>query len=816
MKDKKTNTPFAEDGQLAHVDHKTGRCQSMKEHVENIIRFSQNICEIPVLESLIILGEMLHDVGKLGMENQEDLENIQKFGDEVHKHGLDHSTAGGRLALELIKAWPVAEYISTLVYCHHGLNDCINLETGQSLQERRLKKEIEYDNIKDKFFQIYDREILEKWSKLATQSYRLIFDKINAFVETYNSVGKNCGNGDFYRGMHWRVSLSHIFDGDWTDTASFFEGVPLPERISKEETQSIWEECIQNFEQYLKDEVHNNSDNGSQLNSFRQEISDSCRQAAETDQKLYRLTVPTGAGKTLSGLRFALYHAKKMQKQRIFYIAPFNSILEQNADEIRKATGMPSAILEHHCNVICEDDEEEKYRSLTETWDSPIVVTTAVQILNTLFSGQKSCIRRMHSLCNSIIIFDEVQAIPTKCTELFNLAVNFLSQFCNTTVVLCSATQPTLALLKENNVCECQEMSGDSEKYAEAFKRVEIIDATKKLGKMETEDLKAFALEKTEDYQSTLIIVNTIPCAVEVFKRLQDSCSDEYEIYHISNNMCPQNKLDMLKDIKQALKDKKKKVICVSTQVVEAGVNFSFGCVIRSMAGLDNIIQAAGRCNRHKELGRMGAVYIVQMSSKAENLKHLDEIKNAQAALQKVLDDFDLNRERFDNALDSEKAIKAYYLNYRTQLKSNETKFSVDVCGVTTTLVELLSKNQIGQNQYCRAHSKKMQTKLPQAFQTAGEKFEVISDNYKVGVVVPYEPEINQLLEELEQSSTETENKKVLRKLQKYTVGISEARKNKLGNAIYENSTGVLVLSDGYYDRKVGVVDEPNWGFSNM
>ena len=209
-------------------------------------------------------------------------------------------------------------------------------------------------------------------------------------------------------------------------------------------------------------------------------------------------------------------------------------------------------------------------------------------------------------------------------------------------------------------------------------------------------------------------------------------------------------------------------------------------------------------------------MYIVQMSSKAENLNNLDEIKNAQAALQKVLDDFRLNRERFDNALDSEKAIKAYYLNYSTQLKANETKFSVDVCGVTTTMVELLSKNQIGQNQYCRAYGKKMQTKLPQAFQTAGEKFEVISDNYKVGVVVPYEPEINQLLEELEQSSTETEKKNVLRKLQKYTVGISEARKGKLGNAIYENSEGVLVLSDGYYDRKVGVVNEPNWSFSSM
>ena len=213
----------------------------------------------------------------------------------------------------------------------------------------------------------------------------------------------------------------------------------------------------------------------------------------------------------------------------------------------------------------------------------------------------------------------------------------------------------------------------------------------------------------------------------------------------------------------------------------------------------------------------MGAVYIVQMSSKAENLNNLDEIKNAQAALQKVLDDFRLNRERFDNALDSEKAIKAYYLNYRAQLKANETKFSIQACGTKVTLVDLLGENQVGKKQYENAHEKeKMQTKLPQAFQLAGEKFEVISNNYKVGVVVPYEPKANQLLEELEQSSTETEKKNVLRKLQKYTVGISEARKGKLGNAIYENNEGVLVLSDGYYNRKVGVVNEPNWSFSNM
>ena len=540
--------------------------------------------------------------------------------------------------------------------------------------------------------------------------------------------------------------------------------------------------------------------------------------AAEKDQKLYRLTVPTGAGKTLSSLRFALYHARKKQKHRIIYVAPFNSILEQNAEEIRKAIGIPSVVLEHHCNVICEEGDEEKYRNLTETWDSPIIVTTAVQLLNTLFSSQKSCIRRMHSLSNSIIIFDEVQAFPVKCTELFNLAVNFLSQFCEATIVLCSATQPSLALLKENNLCECQEMSGESEKYANAFKRVDIIDATELyLGGMEIQDLKEFTLEKTEKYQSTLVITNTISCALELFQELEANCSAEYEIYHLSNNMCPQNKLDMLKEIKKALKNKEKKIICVSTQVVEAGVNFSFGCVIRSKAGLDNVIQAAGRCNRHKELEGMGTVYIVKMSSEMENLTHLKEIRNAQAALQKVLEDYKLNPARFDYSLDSEKAVKAYYLNYRSQLKKDETKFLVNVDGVMMTLVDLLGDNRIGQQQYSRAHhEKKMRTKLPQAFLTAGENFEVISNDYKVNIIVPYESETDQLLDELVQASTEIEKKKILRKLQKYTVGISETRKNKLGNAVYENSEGVLVLCEGYYDEKVGVIDEPKLELYDM
>lgn len=795
---------------LAHVNYKTQEEQSMKQHAEHVASFARNVCQLPELENLVELAGILHDAGKLGSENQEDFKKILKFGDTVHKHGMDHSTAGGRIAWEVMSAWPVSEFISTVIYFHHGLEDCINLENGQGLQERRQQKKIEYQEIKEQFFQIYPEDSLKIYGKMAIQSYEILYRKINHFVTCQDSKGKKYGSRYFYMGMYLRMALSLLIDGDWTDTACFFQSIPLEQRTSQEETEKVWKECIRHLEWYLKNEVQTNPGNGNQLGIFRQEISEACRDAAKTDQTLYRLTVPTGAGKTLSSLRFALYHAEKKHKHRIIYIAPFNSILEQNAEEIRKATGMPAAVLEHHCNVIGEEGDEEKYRSLTETWDAPIVVTTAVQILNTLFSDQKSCIRRMHNLCNSIIIFDEVQAFPEKCTELFHLAVNFLSMFCGTTVVLCSATQPTLVSLKENNICECVEMSGESEKYAKAFQRTEIVDVTGLYpGGMTEDDLKSFAMEKTEEYGSTLIVVNTIACAVKVFQKLEESGFKEYEIFHLSNNMCPEHKIDTLEAIKRNLKDRTKKVICVSTPVVEAGVNFSFGCVIRSFAGLDHVIQAAGRCNRHKEFKKLGAVYVVRMSKEAEHLEHLPEIGKGQAALQKVLDDFRNCPEKFKNALDSEEAIKAYYFNYYAQLDENETKFPIEIQGTRTTLVDLLGENKIGQQQYRREYAKKAQKKLPQAFYTAGHEFEVIANDCKVNIVVPYQNTSAQLLRAVSEANTEKEKKQILRKLQRYTVGISETRKNKLGNAVYENGDGILILCDGYYDEKIGVTDEP-------
>ena len=139
---------------LAHVDHKSQRCQFMQEHSGNVACFSSRICELPELKSIVELAGFLHDAGKLGTENQADFRNILARGDEAHQYGLDHSTAGGRIVLELLRGNPASEFISMLIYFHHGLEDCINLENGQMLQERRLKKEIEYSRIKESFFKL--------------------------------------------------------------------------------------------------------------------------------------------------------------------------------------------------------------------------------------------------------------------------------------------------------------------------------------------------------------------------------------------------------------------------------------------------------------------------------------------------------------------------------------------------------------------------------------------------------------------------------------------------------------------------------------
>ena len=284
----KENTKSQITENLAHVDYESGRCQSMKEHLENVAFMAENSCSLEELKPLIAIIGILHDIGKFGRENQEDFKNILVQGNESHKHGLDHSTAGGRLAQELIKEGSVAEFISTVIYFHHGMGDCINLDNGQGIQQHRNEKEIDYEWIKEEFFQTFRKEVVEEYCKKAIESYKYLYGKVTSFCNESKVLKRKCGNGYFFMGMYFRVALSLLIDGDWTDTACFFQNVPLIKRISLDETQKIWQECIDNFEEYMEQMIRNNPANGNLLNKFRQKISDSCRQAAETNRDLWR------------------------------------------------------------------------------------------------------------------------------------------------------------------------------------------------------------------------------------------------------------------------------------------------------------------------------------------------------------------------------------------------------------------------------------------------------------------------------------------------------------------------------------------------
>ena len=803
------------DPYLAHVVPENGTTQSVSEHLSGTMELAERNCPLEILKNIVISEALLHDAGKLSEEFFEYMNDIRKNGESAQSRMIDHTTGGGRILENLIGEKHISEFIGSAVYSHHGLLDNINMESGVTLLEKRREKEISFAVIKQRYFEIIDRKLLIKHLAAAHNDLQKIFKQIDDFIQ---SAGKrNCGSRDFYLGMFERLALSVLIDSDWTDTACFCKGETHPERISEERTQVIWKEAIVHFEDYM--EHLTDSGEKSPLNVYRDEISDRCFHAAEEENRLYRLTVPTGAGKTFSSLRFALYHAKKYHKRHIIYVAPYNSILEQNAEDIRKAVGNEEFVLEHHCNIFYEDENRELvYKKLTESWDSPIIVTTAVQMLNTLFSAQKSSIRRMYNLCNSVIIFDEVQAFPVRGTELFNLAVNFLTVFCNTTVVLCSATQPSLASLKENNLFDCIEMAGTSERYADAFKRVEIEDKTDLVsGGMQPEDISEFALEAFRKYNSVLIIVNTRKCAKRIYEELKRSCGEECKLYHLSTSMCPKNRKDELDAIKEDLDpENRRPVICVSTQLIEAGVNLSFGCVIRSLAGLDSVVQAAGRCNRHKEL-EIGKVYIVRISQDMERLERLHDIRRAQVAAEKFLYYFKKDPEEFGGSMDSEAAVTAYYKEYFHDSGIEPTKYPC--LSGETTLEELLGRNRPGRSQYERKHrSRKGMPLMCQAFETAGKEFKVIDEEAKETVIIPYDETAEKAINILENRfAMLSEQKKAVRTLQQYSVGISEYLLKKLGRAVHKiEDTAVNVLSMDYYDKKEGVLEEPRNRFLNF
>lgn len=790
---------------FAHIHHKdSDRKQTVKEHNENVANIAKQLNLYPNLKYTVYLSGLLHDIGKNCDYFQQYLINSVYNKKEMPKKS--HSTSGAKIIYDEFHNKCsyddilACELISLAISSHHGVYDCINIDGDNKFEERmksqlntvripqtrnELKMALKEQNIDDekilKIFEKSVREIVEIVKKIES------FDKKNMM---------------FYLCLLERMILSVLIDADRIDT-EIFEESDKKEKFNidfdEEKTKKLFSDLLNNLNSNI-----NKFEKDTNISKIRREFSDRCLNFSKNNTGIYRLVIPTGGGKTLSSLRYALNHAKIYNKQHIFYIAPFMSILEQNSVAIRKFINNEDVVLEHHSNIIFDEEDDKKendYKLLTENWNHPIVTTTLVQLLNTLFFYKTSCIRRFHSLTNSVIIIDEIQSLPIKCISLFNLACNFLSKVCNTTIILCSATQPTLdenlkhkiILNEPSDIIDEKEI----EKYSSVFKRTDIIDNTEK--SYSNSEIAYFILEKIKNLKSLLMVVNTKTIAKEVYEEINKNNKENIKIFHLSTNMCPAHRKDIIDLLKKELNGKEK-VVCITTQLIEAGVDISFECVIRSLAGLDNIAQAAGRCNRNGEYNEIKKVYIVHL--KDENLNKLKEIKDCQGSTNNLLTKY----KNAGKCLLDKDIIKEYYnylLNVGNKNDTNILNYKID--NINTNILEMLSNNDCFVKEYKRKYSSNPKTFLKQAFKTAGENFKVIND-YSRDVIVYYKKS-KELILNLSSNISLLDKKKIVKKLQQYCIGLNKTdfKKLELEKQIFFNKEiGIYILNEKFYDESLG------------
>lgn len=790
---------------LAHIRKADKHEQYVDEHNDHVADLAAAVAQEYGLANMARLAGRHHDDGKNTPEFAAYIQAAAE-GKKVVRGSVIHSTHGAILVNELASPRSssrlTAEIVRTAIMSHHGLRDCLSLDGDAVFAEAAEKVADSYEGVKETVYQRYGADFINHEFMEASRDTRLIVERIQSLQKKSEFLGSS----HFYLSMFTRLLTSIVIDADRIDTACFEDKIPLPRLKTPAERREMWENYLHYYEERLEELQKDKKP--SSLDPYRAEISRACAEFDAGEAGIFRLVVPCGAGKTLAALRYALHTARRYEKERIIYIAPFNSILEQNASEISKFMGSADAVLEHHSNIIFDSDkseDEKRYQSLIENWaQAPVVATTAVQFLNTLFAGKTSCLRRMQALGNSVVILDEIQALPIKVLKLFNAAMNFLASFCKTSVVLCSATQPLLDKLENYRIIQPQSIIENEEKYSEAFRRVEIMDCMTEQG-FSTEEAADFIVGQLDGAQSVLAIVNTKACARKIFKHIRDRVGKEnqYRIFHLSTNMCPAHRSDVLRQMRTLLgqKDCNEKIICISTSLIEAGVDVSFERVVRSLTGLDNIVQAAGRCNRHQETS-CGIVSIINIRD--EHAGRLGYLKKAQEATRELLYSMKLFPEGYPGGALSKAAMGEYYARYFKPLLTEMAyplKFDPE-----HTMIDLLTINPSGKKGFKTKYPQQQPPQMKQAFREAGEVFSVIDDEGKVDVCIEYDDDARKWLEDLKTAASFQEKRLALRHLQPYIVQLREndwLRTQR--SALVPDGTGIFVLPTAYYDSEYGV-----------
>lgn len=790
---------------LAHI-REDKRGQPLIEHLKSVAEgcaLKARKFDLPKCGHLIGL---LHDLGKYssnfqnyicsgsGLIDADDAYYIDPISNKGH---IDHSTAGAQL-IKALSSSSITQILEACVVSHHsGLIDMVGGNRG----DRKSKYE---ERLLNKSVDDYSSYIEDLPTDEIRAALNEAIDELKVKIRQIADI-KDMSNSEraFNVGNLTKMLFSCLVDADRLD-AQFFE-YPMAKMIHTR-SSIPWEELLNRLHGY-KNSLGGPS--STVVKQRRSEVYSDCLEASTGPRGVYSLTVPTGGGKTISSMAFALSHASHHSMDRVIYVCHYLSIIDQNAKVIRDAlTGgknVDDILLEHHSNIVNENCTW-KHRTLAENWNSKVVYTTMVQLLESMFSNKTRSARRMHQLANSVIIFDEAQNLPAEHIQIFNGVVNFLVNHCGSTVLICTATQP---LLHDKNLLQiCLK------KPTEIVKDVDLLfsslvrntieyDHTKVLS---STDLLGLLIKKSKS-GSCLCIVNTKNAALNLYE-LTTRFSDIDKVYHLSTNMCPAHRMDTINSIRKDLSCGIS-VVCISTQLIEAGVDMDFDCVIRTAAGLDSVIQAAGRCNRNGKKDT-AEVIVVNVDDEFENTEPITSISIGKKHLR-------LLAQRIPGIkLDSLYAIAEYYKGYYGDdavKVFHKLKPDGDYAGAD--ILDVLSFNRTAR---CRGNAHK-NMHLRQDFDRAGKSFKVIDDQ-KIQILVSYgrSKEIIDYFSRAPKEASKIEPKewfKNIREAQKYSVGISEKEFSEMNGTIVvpvqdEDLAIYCLVSNAYYKHTTGLAKKPS------
>lgn len=688
--------------------------QLLADHLETVGKIAEKSAQAFNCGQLAKAIGLLHDLGKYSQEFQRRLQGDPK--------PVNHATWG---AIQAVKKYEgIGQLMAYIIAGHHtGLANGTHHDSARlTALDQRLKEASELPNLAD------------QWKTEIEPLLPLLTD-----ITPPLKLNKDFGNFQFM--LLTRMLLSSLVDADRIDTEAFAlkaEGKQPPSRGQYPSLATIKAQ----FDQFLS-----GLSCQTEIQQKRHVILKTVRQNAALDSGLFSLTVPTGGGKTFTSMAFALDHAALKSKRRIIFVIPFTSIIEQTANVFRDALGkeFEDAIIEHHSafNEAKFSSKNNKVDSLTklklaqDNWDAPIIITTVVQFLESLFSSKTSRCRKLHNIANSVIVMDEAQTLPLHLLRPSLAAIDELSRNYACSVVLCTATQPAVrcedgfvgGLEQVRELAQSEQIQPKT--LYEQFRRVSV----RHIGKQNDEQL----ISQISQHQQILCIVNNRKQARDLYRGIEHLAGS----FHLSTFMCSVHRSIILTQIRKNL-GKGQPCRVVSTSLIEAGVDVSFPHVLRADAGLDSIAQAAGRCNR--EAKWMAEDSWVEIFT-PEDHRMPSEFQAFAATMQEVL----RSPECAADPLGIQSIHKYFSLLY-WQKESGATS--------------LLDRTQMLK----RVQDSKLNS-LP--FDWVDQNFKMIESTMR-SVIVPFDQQAQDLIQQLNNLPVFLSVGKIARQLQVYTVSVPE------------------------------------------